>query len=87
MYGNEYVFLKDKILLSRKKDEIMPFAARRMDLEMIILSQIPYDITDRWNLMFFNYTNELIYKPETELQMLKNKLMVTKEEMWGEGTG
>ena len=40
MYGNEYVFLKDKILLSRKKDEIMPFAARRMDLEMIILSLI-----------------------------------------------
>ena len=56
-----------------------------MDLEMIILSQIPYDITDRWNLIFFNYTNELMYKPETELQMLKNKLMVTKEEMWGEG--
>ena len=58
-----------------------------MDLEMIILSQIPYDIADRWNLIFFNYTNELMYKPETELQMLKNKLMVTKEEMWGEGAG
>ena len=28
MYGNEYVFLKDKILLSHKKDEIMAFAAR-----------------------------------------------------------
>ena len=54
---------------------------------MITLSQIPYDIADRWNLIFFNYTNELMYKPETELQMLKNKLMVTKEEMWGEGAG
>ena len=38
-----------------KKKEIMPFAARWMDLEMIILSevsqrQISYDITYMWNL-------------------------------------
>ena len=39
-----------------KKNEIMPFAATWMDLEIIILSksdreiQIPYDITDMWNL-------------------------------------
>ena len=39
-----------------KKNEIMPFAARWMDLEMIILSevsqrQISYDITYMWNLI------------------------------------
>ena len=38
-----------------KKNEIMPFAATWMDLEIIILSevsqrQIPYDITYRRNL-------------------------------------
>ena len=35
-----------------KKNEIMPFAATWMDLEIIILSQrrIPYDITYMWNL-------------------------------------
>ena len=38
-----------------KKNEIMPFAATWMDLEMIILSevgqrQISYDITYMWNL-------------------------------------
>ena len=49
-----------------KKNEIMPFAATWMDLEMIILSEvsqrktIPYDITYMWNL---NYdTNEWIKK-------------------------
>ena len=43
------------ILLSHKKNEIIPFAARGMDLEILILSearqrQIPYDITYMWNL-------------------------------------
>ena len=45
-------------IVAIKKNEIMPFAATWMDLEMIILSevksererQIPYDITYMWNL-------------------------------------
>ena len=45
-----------------------------MDLEMIVLNevksdrerQIPYDITDVWNLKYG--TNELIYETETESQ-------------------
>ena len=49
-----------------KKDEIKPFAATRMDLEIIILSQserqIPYDITYMWNLKYD--TNEHIYETE-----------------------
>ena len=52
-----------------KKNEIMPFAATWMDLEIIILSKsererrIPYDITYMWNLKYD--TNEFIY--ETDL--------------------
>ena len=70
-----------------KKNEIMPFAATWMDLEMIILSEvsqrktIPYDITYMWNL---NYdTNECIYKKRNRFTGIENKLMVTKEEKWG----
>ena len=54
-----------------KKNEIMPFAATWMDLEIIILSkvkshrerQIPYDIAYMWNLTYD--TNELIYKTDS----------------------
>ena len=52
-----------------KKNEIMPFAATQMDLEIIILSQTEKDkyyITYMWNLK--NNTNELIYKTETDSQ-------------------
>ena len=54
----------------------MPFAATWMNLEIIILSevrqrQISYDITHMRNQFFKSDTNELIYKVETDLQILK----------------
>ena len=57
-----------------KKNEIMPFAATWIDLEIIILSEvsqkekdkIPYDITYMWDLKYD--TNELIYETETDSQ-------------------
>ena len=53
-----------------KKNEIVPFAATWMDLEIIILSEVSqtekdkYHITYMWNLKYD--TNELIYKTETD---------------------
>ena len=52
-----------------KKNEIMPFVATWMQLEIIILSeerkrQIPSDIIYTWNLKYD--TNELIYETETD---------------------
>ena len=55
-----------------KKNEIMPFAATWIDLEIIILSEVksererqtPSDITYMWNLKYDD-TNELIYETET----------------------
>ena len=51
-----------------KRNEIMSFAATRMDLEIIILGEvrqtekeISYDVTYMWNLIN-NDTKELIYK-------------------------
>ena len=53
----EYVVhIYNGILFSHKKNEIMPFTATWMDLEIIILiereRQIPYDITYMWNLKY-----------------------------------
>ena len=54
-----------------KKNEMMPFVATWMQLEISKLSQkrerqIPYDITYMWNLKYD--TNEPIYETETESQ-------------------
>ena len=50
-----YTDVYNGILLSYKKNEIMPFAATWMDPEIIILSksdekEISYDIIYMWNL-------------------------------------
>ena len=65
----DVIHIHNGILLSHKKNEIMPFAATWMDLETIILSEvsqkeIPYDITYMWNLKYD--TNELVYETETD---------------------
>jgi len=63
-----------------KKNEVMPFTATWIDLEIIILSGINQTeeniswIIYMWNL---KYVNELIYKTETDSDIEK-KLLVTK---------
>ena len=54
-----------------KKNEIMPFAATWMDLEIIILSQTEkdkYHMISLINGILKNDTNELIYKTEIDSQ-------------------
>ena len=71
------VHIYNGILLSHKKDKIMPFAAIRMDLEIIRPSksererQISY-ITDMQN-------NEHIYKTNKSTDIKKNPVLVIKE--------
>ena len=77
--------------LAIKKNKIMPFAATWMNLEIIIQSevrqrQISYDITHMWNQFFKSDTNELIYKVETDLQILKISVtQLPKRKCGGEG--
>ena len=70
----------------KKKNEIMPFAAAWINLEMIIVSevsqrQISYDITYMWNLQ--SGTSEFTYKTETDSQTQKTNLWLPK----GKGAG
>ena len=70
-----------------KINEILPFVATWMDLEMIILSEVSqtekdkYCITYMWNLK--NNTNESIYKIKTDSQTQKTDLWLPK----GKGRG
>ena len=54
-----------------KKNEIMPFAATWMDLEIIILSEVSQTEEDKYHMIALTwnlkYTNE-IYKTETDSQ-------------------
>ena len=47
-----------------KKNKIMSFLATWMELEILIASEIPYDITYMWNLKYV--TDDPIYKTETD---------------------
>ena len=64
------VYIHNGILLSHKKNKIMPFAATWMELETLILSEVSQKEKDKyhiishiWNLIYG--TNEPIYRKET----------------------
>ena len=72
-----------------KKNEIMPFAATWMDLQIIILSEVRQKKTKyiTYHMIYMCYmcyicvicgTNELIYKTETDSQAQKTNLLLPK---------
>ena len=62
----------------------MPFTATQMNLEKIILSEVSQKKTNTWYHLHMEpkkiYTNEFIYKIETDSQTQKTN-MITKEEV------
>ena len=67
-----------------KKNEIMPFTATRMDLEIIILSELSETEKNKYHIISLicgilkNDINELIYKTEIESQTYKTNLWLSK---------
>lgn len=51
-----------------EKDKILPFVTTRIDLEVIMLNEIPYDFTYVWNLIAkqMNKQKRLRYREQTE---------------------
>ena len=62
------VHIHNGILLNHKKNEIMPFAATWMDLEMIIPSEVSQREKDKYYVMGnLKYeTDKLLYETETD---------------------
>ena len=61
MASEDVIYVYNGILLSHKKDKLMPFEATWMDLEILILSEVShkekkkkktYAITYLWNLKY-----------------------------------
>ena len=63
------------ILLSHKKNEIIPFAATQMDLEMVMQSEVSHKEKNKYRIILFicgiqeNGTDELTGKAETQTQI------------------
>ena len=64
----------------------MPFAVTWMDLEIIILSEIRQRKAGMISQVESNknYAKEIIYKTETNSQILKSKLWLPEGKPWGE---
>ena len=53
MDKEDVVHTYNGILLNHKKNEIMPFAATQMDLEIVILSEISQAEKDKYHMIPF----------------------------------
>ena len=49
--SEEVVYIHNGILLSHKKDDIMPFAATWMELENLILSEMSQKYKDKYHMI------------------------------------
>ena len=51
MDKEDVVYVHNGILLIHKKNEVMPFAATRTDLEIIILSEVSQTEKDKYHMI------------------------------------
>ena len=80
-------YIDNGILLSHKKNEIMPFAEAWMDLEILRVSEVSQTKTNIWYCLHVEskiWYNELITK-QKQSHIIENRLMVTKGERGRDG--
>ena len=77
------VHIHNGILLSHKKNKIMPFAATCMELETLILSEVNHKEKDKYHMI--SHIWNLIYgtmnlSSEKKIMDMENRLVVAKGE-------
>ena len=82
MDKEDVAYTYNGIVLSHKNNEITPFALTWIDLEIVILNKLE---KDKRHMISLKYTNDLLWRRETDSQDIENKPMVTKEDRLGEG--
>ena len=84
-------YIQQNISHPKKENEIMSFAAKWMSLEIIILSGNKSEQDKYYTSLTCeikkNYTDEVVYKTETDSQTQKTKLMVTRGKGGGDKSG
>ena len=87
VYKKAVLHIQNGLLLSHKKNKILPFVRAQMDLEDIILSevsgerQVPYNFTYMWSLK-----NNINKQNRNRLIDTEDRLMVARRE-GGQGLG
>ena len=72
------------ILLSHKKNKIIPFTATQMQLEIILLNEVSQKEKDKYEMISLNMwnlkygTNEPIYRIETDTQTRSTDLWLPR---------
>ena len=77
------------ILLSHKKNEVMPFAATWMDLEIIIISEVSQTEKDKYHmiLLIFKKRYKWTYLQNRNRPTQKTNLWLPKEKAGGRDSG
>jgi hypothetical protein len=62
MNKENMAYIPNGVVLSHKKHEIMSFAGKRMELEIIILSEISQTQKDKYHMFFFSSVQSRLKK-------------------------
>ena len=90
MDKEDVIHVYNGILLSHKKNEIMPFAATWMDLDIIILSEVSQKEKDKYHTVLLTCESKIWHKwtylrNRNRLTGIENRLVVARGERRGGG--
>ena len=79
----EDIHVYNRILLSRKKDECLPFATTWIELEGIMLSEISQTEKDKYHMILPIHGILKKKKKSKQMQPHRHRLVITKGKRWG----